>query len=319
MVGGTDNGRQKTRNHGYIVIVGGELFTDYSDQPSQTCHAKPQNSNQQAPDATSFFPVGGMPTASQLGLKDFSPKSQDAVALQQIKERGALPMIDRGDIRQAIDRCGNIPASLPGAGYGQFEHKADSLIAKFKEAGGTVREIDVWAESPRLSPPGLLHHRLARQAVNHYRDNAITYKAQRDKNARELKLANAAITDMQMRQRDVAALDAKYTKELADAKAEMMLSRDDVAAGRRRLHISKQSVSHAWSWSPLPAWIMQYRLADTAESGLFHPQERGWSLCKNNWKEPRSILMSSADRVAHIDGQLMHYYCEQYTRASSGV
>ena len=47
-----------------------------------------------------------------------------------------------------------------------------------------------------------------------------TYKAQRDKNARELKLANAAITDMQMRQRDVIALDAKYTKELADAKAE---------------------------------------------------------------------------------------------------
>ena len=34
-----------------------------------------------------------------------SPKSQDAVALQQIKERGTLPMIDRGDIRQAIDRC----------------------------------------------------------------------------------------------------------------------------------------------------------------------------------------------------------------------
>ena len=57
--------------------------------------------------------------------------------------RGALPMIDRGDIRQAIDRCSNIWASLPGAGYGQFEHKADSLIAKFKEAGGTVREIDV--------------------------------------------------------------------------------------------------------------------------------------------------------------------------------
>ena len=42
-------------------------------------------------------------------------------------------------------------------------------------------------------------------AVNHYCDNAITYKAQRDKNARELKLANAAITDMQMRQRDVVA------------------------------------------------------------------------------------------------------------------
>ena len=61
-------------------------------------------------------------------------------------------------------------------------------------------------------------------------------------NARELKLANAAITDMQMRQRDVA-LDAKYTKELADAKAENDALRDDVAAGRRRLHISSLSVS----------------------------------------------------------------------------
>ena len=62
-------------------------------------------------------------------------------------------------------------------------------------------------------------------AVNHYRDNAITYKAQRDKNARELKLANAAITDMQMRQRDVAALPdvQKYTKELLMLKLKMML------------------------------------------------------------------------------------------------
>ena len=62
-----------------------------------------------------------------------------------------------------------------------------------------------------------------------------------------LKLANAAITDMQMRQRDVAALDAKYTKELADAKAENDALRDDVAAGRRRLHIKAvcQSVREA--------------------------------------------------------------------------
>ena len=76
-----------------------------------------------------------MPTASSLAPKDFSPKSQDAVALQQIKERGALPMIDRGDIRQAIDRCSNIWASLPGAGYGQFEHKADSLDCKIQRSG----------------------------------------------------------------------------------------------------------------------------------------------------------------------------------------
>ena len=88
---GTDNGRQKTRNHGYDVIVGGELFTDYSDHPRKLVTLNP-NSNQQAPDATSFFPlVGCLPQAAY--PKDFSPKSQDAVALQQIKERGALPMI----------------------------------------------------------------------------------------------------------------------------------------------------------------------------------------------------------------------------------
>ena len=138
---GTDNGRQKTRNHGYDVIVGGELFTDYSDHPRKLVTLNPKLVSRRRTLPASF-PLVGCPT-QQLGLKDFSPKSQDAVALQQIKERGALPMIDRGDIRQAIDRCENIWASLPGAGYGQFEHKADSLIAKFKEAGGTVREIDV--------------------------------------------------------------------------------------------------------------------------------------------------------------------------------
>ncbi|AXH86756.1 lysis protein [Escherichia coli] len=79
-------------------------------------------------------------------------------------------------------------------------------------------------------------------AVNHYRDNAITYKAQRDKNVRELKLANAAITDMQMRQRDVAALDAKYTKELADAKAENDALRRKLDNGGRVLVKGKCSV-----------------------------------------------------------------------------
>ena len=134
---GTDNGRQKTRNHGSDVIVG-ELFTDYSDHPRKLVTLNPKLKSTGA----------GLQLLSRwwdayrrtLGLKDFSQKNQDAVALQQ---SGTWRfMIDR-DIRQAIDRCSNIWASLPGAGYGQFEHKADSLIAKFKEAGGTVREIDV--------------------------------------------------------------------------------------------------------------------------------------------------------------------------------
>ena len=124
--------------------------------PSQTCPLNPKL-NQRAPDATSFSRWWDA-YRKQLGLKDFSPKSQDAVALQQIKERGALPMIDRGDIRQAIDRCSNIWASLP-AWLWSVRAQGWQLIANSK-SGGTVREIDVWAEYRDYLRSGYLHHRL---------------------------------------------------------------------------------------------------------------------------------------------------------------
>ena len=113
-------------------------------------------------------------------------------------------------------------------------------------------------------------------AVNHYRDNAITYKAQRDKNARELKLANAAITDMQMRQRDVAALDAKYSRELADARAENETLRADVAAGRKRLRINATcpgSVREAPTTSGVDN-ATGPQLADTVTRDYFTLRER---------------------------------------------
>ena len=134
-----------------------------------------------------------------------------------------------------------------GAGYGQFEHKADSLIANSKEAAEQSERL-MYEQSHRDYPALVICIIVCLSwAVNHYRDNAVPQKLA-NKNAREYKLANAAITDMQMRQRDVAALDAKYTKELADAfKAENDALRDDVAAGRRRLHIKAvcQSVREA--------------------------------------------------------------------------
>ncbi|MEI9582197.1 lysis protein [Enterobacter asburiae] len=75
-------------------------------------------------------------------------------------------------------------------------------------------------------------------AVNHYRDNAIAYKGQRDKAAHELKMANDTIADMQTRQREVAALDAKYTVALADAKETIERLRSDVASGAKRLRVA---------------------------------------------------------------------------------
>ena len=113
-------------------------------------------------------------------------------------------------------------------------------------------------------------------AVNHYRDNATAYKEQRDKNARELKLANAAITDMQMRQRDVAALDAKYSRELANVQAENETLRADVAAGRKRLRVNA-SCSEAVREATGPTSVdnaTSPRLADTAERDYFTLRER---------------------------------------------
>ena len=71
---GTDNGRQKTRNHGYDVIVGGELFTDYSDHPRKLVTLNPKLKSTGA-GRYQLLSVGGMPTVQQFGLKDFSPKS----------------------------------------------------------------------------------------------------------------------------------------------------------------------------------------------------------------------------------------------------
>ncbi|EMS7480211.1 lysis protein [Salmonella enterica subsp. enterica] len=70
-------------------------------------------------------------------------------------------------------------------------------------------------------------------ATDHYHGNAVKYKEQRDTVTHKLALANAKITDMTKRQRDVAALDAKYTKELADAKAENDALQRRLAAGGR--------------------------------------------------------------------------------------
>lgn len=74
--------------------------------------------------------------------------------------------------------------------------------------------------------------------ASHYRNNAITYKDQRDKATEKLSMANATIKDMQTRQRDVAALDAKYTKELSDAKKTINDLRRDVDSGAKRLRIA---------------------------------------------------------------------------------
>ena len=202
----TDNGRQKkTRNHGYDVIVS-ELFTDYSDHPLICPRLNPKLKSTGAGRYQLLSRWWDAYRKQQ--LKDFSPKSQDAVALQQIKGRGALPMIDRGDIRQAIDRCSNIWASA-GRWLWSVQATRRQPDCKIQRSGRNGQRL-MYEQSPRLSPLWLsasssaCHGLLIITVIT-----PLPQSPARQKCRKELKLANAAITDMQMRQRDVAALDAK--------------------------------------------------------------------------------------------------------------
>nr|WP_244992946.1 MULTISPECIES: lysis protein [Enterobacter cloacae complex] len=110
--------------------------------------------------------------------------------------------------------------------------------------------------------------------VSHYRDNAITYKDQRDKATEKLRLANATIKDMQVRQRDVAALDAKYTKELADAKKQLDDLQRCVRDGKCGLHVNARCPANGTTSTGSLGDASGPRLTDSAERDYFTLRER---------------------------------------------
>jgi len=135
---GTDNGRQATKDRGYDVIVGGQLFNGYADPPRVLVDLPRLKIQSTAAGRYQLLRRYFDAYRRTLGLKDFSPLSQDLIALQQIRERRALPLIQAGKITEAIVAVRNIWASLPGAGYGQHEHKLDNLLAIYRKAGGAI-------------------------------------------------------------------------------------------------------------------------------------------------------------------------------------
>ena len=136
-----------TKHNGYDVIVTGadrkpEIFTDFADHPfnkgrkSKVINSRGLTSN--ASGRYQFMLKDWEHYRKQLGLKDFGPESQDMWALQLIRERGALPLIDAGKFGEAVSRVRNLWASLPGAGYNQPEHSISKLQLAYTKAGGTL-------------------------------------------------------------------------------------------------------------------------------------------------------------------------------------
>lgn len=124
---------------GYNVLVGSlphkmSLFHVYADHPRvYVAHVKST--------AAGRYQILGRywdHYKRLLKLPDFGPESQDRYAIQQLKEQGALPLIQAGDIPGAIDKVRNIWASLPGAGYNQHEHRLANLIDAYSASGGAL-------------------------------------------------------------------------------------------------------------------------------------------------------------------------------------
>lgn len=132
-----------TKNNGYDVIVNGiggepKTFTDYSKHPNVLVTVNNKGLKSTAAGAYQILYKYWVAYKKQLGLKGFYPEDQDAIAMQLIKECKARDDINAGRIEAAITKCRSRWASLPGAGYGQFEHKMDTLVSAYKKAGGTV-------------------------------------------------------------------------------------------------------------------------------------------------------------------------------------
>lgn len=126
-------------DNGYNVVVGGGLFNGYADHPRLKVYLPRYKVYSTAAGRYQLLSRYWDAYRESLALKGgFTPANQDLVALQQIKERRALVDIQDGRLADAVQKCSNIWASLPGAGYGQREHSLDDLAAHYLAAGGVL-------------------------------------------------------------------------------------------------------------------------------------------------------------------------------------
>jgi muramidase (phage lysozyme) len=124
-------------DNGYNVLVGGKLFHEYHDHPRTVVKLNETLSSSAAGRyqiLTRYYDH----YKEQLGLKDFSPLSQDKIAIQLIGECHALADIDAGRFDDAVHKCRSRWASLPGAGYAQHENDLADLRKAYTDAGGAL-------------------------------------------------------------------------------------------------------------------------------------------------------------------------------------
>lgn len=138
MIGVSEGTARLGSNGGYDVLVGGTLFDGYEDHPREVVNLSRRLKSTAAGRYQILERIWDY-YSKRMGLTDFSPESQDLVAVRLIKECDALEDIDAGRIETAIKKCRRIWASFPGAGYGQHENKLAGLLEAYKAAGGVIK------------------------------------------------------------------------------------------------------------------------------------------------------------------------------------
>ncbi len=119
----------KASDDGYNVMVGGKLFSDYSKHPGQLVWLPRYKINSSAAGRYQFLRGTWASIVKNYGfIGRFIPEAQDLAAIKLLIECGAMPFIQSGQIQRAIAKAAPIWASLPGAGYGQREHKLAQML-----------------------------------------------------------------------------------------------------------------------------------------------------------------------------------------------
>lgn len=123
---------------GYSTLVGGGQFGSFDDHPRVLVDLPRLGIKSSAAGAYQILRRTWDGVAGKLGLGDFSPASQDAAAIELIRQRGAWEDVKAGRFADAINKCRREWASLPGAGYGQRENSLARLQTAYEQAGGSI-------------------------------------------------------------------------------------------------------------------------------------------------------------------------------------
>lgn len=122
---------------GYRVLVGGNLFNSYADHPRMHVKVR-QGLWSTAAGRYQILARTYDQYKKNLLLTDFSPISQDRIAVALINDCRATQLIQEGNLELAVARVAHIWASLPGAGYNQRERSMAAVKNYYVQAGGTI-------------------------------------------------------------------------------------------------------------------------------------------------------------------------------------